>query len=132
MKFIVFPNDMQMKETVKYSSILQDFIHPLLNEKDSDDMFLKKFKIAEVIWNYCIAKEFNLPVFAELDKIIYQQNENHKEMKMVFEDFVESKETVFKQYKNFITKIEYRTNTAGAKSLYVESVEPTAFLKNNV
>lgn len=122
-----------MKETVKYSSILQDFIHPLLNEKDSDEMFLKKFKIAEVIWNYCIAKEFKLVVFAELDKIITEQNKKNREMKMLFDALVESKATDFKQYKNFITKIEYRTNAAGAKSLYVESVDPAAvFLKKNV
>lgn len=118
-----------MKETVKYSTILQDFICPLLNANDSDEMLFKKFKLAEIIWNYCIAKEFNLHVFDELKDILSQQNEREKEMKMVFAAFVEIKETEFKKYKNFITKIEYRTSAAGAKSLYVESVDPAAFKK---
>jgi len=120
-----------MKEPVRYSSVLQDFIHPLLNEKDTDEIFLSKFKVAEVIWNYCIAKEFHLPVFAELEKIITQQNDLDREMKLVFDTFVESKETYFKQYKNFITKVEYRIKADGSKSLYVESVHPSEFLKNN-
>lgn len=121
-----------MKETVKYSTVLQDFIYPLLNADDSDEMLSKKFKLAEIIWNYCIAKEFNLPVFAELENILSQENEKDNEMKMVFAAFVEIKETDFREYKNFITKIEYRTNAAGAKSLYVESVDPAAFQKDKL
>lgn len=118
-----------MKKPAKYSTVLQDFIRPLLNEKDNDEIFFKKFKIAEVIWNYCIAKEFHLPVFAELEKIITEQNKKHKEMKLVFDSFVESKKANFHQYKNFITKIEYRINADGAKSIYVESVDPEMLKK---
>ena len=50
-----------MKETVAYSSILQDFAEPLLFSDDTEDQFITKMKVAEVIWNYCIAKEFSCP-----------------------------------------------------------------------
>ncbi len=113
-----------MAEKILYSSILQDFARPLLNEKDTDEIFMKKIKIAEVIWNYCIAKEFKLSVFAELDKIITRQNQRHPSMKQVFDEFIKYKKTDFKKYKNFIHKIEYRINSNGNKTLYVESVHP--------
>jgi hypothetical protein len=121
---------MKKADTVRYSSIIQDFIRPLLNQQDNDELFFKKIKIAEVIWNYCIAKEFNLSVFAELDKHIAEQNKKHKEMKCIFDAFVESKNTDFKCYKNFITKVEYRINANGNKSLYVESIDPEFFKKS--
>lgn len=120
-----------MKEAIKYSSILQDFSRPLLNEKDSDEMFLKKMKVAEVIWNYCIAKEFNLSVFVELDKIITEQNQIHPSMKQVFDEFVKYKKTDFDGYKHFIHKVEYRINSKGIKTLYIESIHPK-HLKNKV
>lgn len=113
-----------MSEKILYSSILQDFARPLLNEKDTDEIFIKKMKIAELIWNYCIAKEFKLPVFDELDKIITRQNQVHHSIKQVFDEFIKYKKTDFKKYKNFIHKIEYRINSKGVKTLYVESVHP--------
>ena len=113
-----------MPEKVLYSNILQDFARPLLNEKDTDEIFMKKMKIVEVIWNYCIAKEFKLPVFDELNKIITRQNEIHTAMKEVFDEFIKYKETDFGEYKNFIQKVEYRIKRTGAKTLYVESVDP--------
>lgn len=120
-----------MPEKVLYSSILQDFARPLLNEKDTDEIFMKKMKVVEVIWNYCIAKEFNSPVFDELDKIITRQNQIHPSMKLVFDEFVNFKKTNFKKYKNFIHKVEYRINSKGVKTLYVESVHPL-YLKKQI
>ena len=113
-----------MPDKILYSNILQDFAHPLLNEKDTDEIFMTKMKIVEVIWNYCIAKEFKLPVFDELNKIITSQNKIHSAMKAVFDEFIKYKETDFGEYKNFIQKVEYRINSKGAKTLYVESVDP--------
>ena len=113
-----------MPENILYSDILQGFARPLLNEKDTDEIFMKKMKIAEVIWNYYIAKEFNLSVFDELDNIITTQNQIHPSLKLVFDEFVKYKKTDFKKYKNFILKVEYRINSKGIKTLYVESVHP--------
>lgn len=120
-----------MKKPVPYSTILQDFARPLLNEKDTDEIFMKKMKIIEVIWNYCIAKEFKLPVFSELDKIIKSQNQLHPSMKQVFDEFVKYKKTDFKEYKNFIVGVELRMNSKGLKTLYVESVHPQNIKKQS-
>ena len=113
-----------MPEKVLYSSILQDFARPLLNAKDTDEIFMNKIKVVEIIWNYCIAKEFKLPVFEELHKEITEQNKNYPDMKLVFDSFVEFKKNEFDKYKHFIHKVELRINPKGDKSLYVESVEP--------
>jgi hypothetical protein len=118
-----------MKQADIYSEIIQNFIRPLLNSKDNDEVLLQKFKLGEIIWNYCIAKEFQLPVFDELDRIVTEQNQKNTEMKAVFDEFVKYKRTDFNHYKNFIIKLEYRLK-AGGKTLYVESVHPLHLKKN--
>lgn len=96
----------------------------MLGADDTDKIFMKKIKVAEIIWNYCIAREFQLPVFDELHSIITEENESDPEMKIVFDAFVEIKTTYFDEYKNFIHKVELRKNSKGIKTLNVESVEP--------
>ncbi|MEJ7611530.1 MAG: hypothetical protein WKF88_10175 [Ferruginibacter sp.] len=118
-----------MNQPTVYSSILQDFAYPLLDAKDTDDIFMEKFKFTETVWNYCIAKEFRLPVFVQMQKTIKMQNKKHKNMKVMFDDFVERKETDFYQYKNFILNTELRIKADGSKTIYVESVKPEVLLK---
>lgn len=45
-------------------------------------------------------------------------------MKPMFDEFVRYKKTNFEKYKNFIHKVEYRINSKGGKTLYVESIHP--------
>ena len=113
-----------MAKKNSYSSILQDFARPLLNSKDTDEEFLRKMKEIEIIWNYCIAKKFRMPVFEEIDKIITNQHKKHPEMKLVFDMFLELKRTEFNNYNNYIIKIELRENNDGVKTFYVESADP--------
>ncbi|MEO6831658.1 MAG: hypothetical protein ABI378_05045 [Chitinophagaceae bacterium] len=121
-----------MAKPVKYSSILQDFIEPLLEEDDSNEILLRKFKFAEIVWNYCIAKEFKLPALSELDKCLFELDKEDKEMLTLFREFVRRKETNFKKYKNFITKIEFRTNPGEACRVYVESIDPKAISQGDL
>lgn len=118
-----------MKEKVIYLGVLQDFAYPLLDAADTNELFITKMKVAEVIWNYCIAKEFALPVFDMLHHAISIQNENNPEMKQVFNQFVAMKKAEFNQFKNFIVKLEVRTGKAGNKTVYVESIHPKHFNK---
>ena len=69
-----------MAQKILYSTILQHFARPLLNSKDTDEDFMAKMKIIEIIWNYSIAKQFRMPVFKELDKIITEQQKKHSEV----------------------------------------------------
>lgn len=113
-----------MAEKALYSSILQDFARPLLNSKDTDDEFMRKMKVIEIIWNYSIAKKFGMPVFKELDKIITEQHKKQIEMKAVFDMFLVLKRSEYAQYNNYIIKVELRKNGDGIRTLYVESADP--------
>ncbi|WP_153797568.1 hypothetical protein [Foetidibacter luteolus] len=113
-----------MAEDVLYSSILQDFARPLLHEADTDEMFKEKMKLAEVIWNYCIAREFKLPHFDEINKVLGSEGQKHPETKQIFDQLAAFKEANFKRYKNFILKVEHRVKSGGEKTLYVESAHP--------
>ena len=113
-----------MAEKVLYSTVLQNFARPLLNSKDTDEEFMRKMKVIEIIWNYSIAKKFRLPVFKELEKIITEQHRNHIGMKAVFDRFLELKNAEYDQYNNFIIKMDLRQNSDGVKIFYVESANP--------
>ncbi len=115
-----------MAEKVLYSNILQDFARPLLNSKDTDEEFMRKIKVIEIIWNYSIAKKFKMPVFKQLDKIITEQHKHQIEVKALFDMFLEFKKSEYGQYNNYILKIELRKSSDGSKTLYVESADPHA------
>jgi HSP90 family molecular chaperone len=111
-------------QKISYSSIIQDFIEPLLPPEDTDEQFLMRMKIAEIIWNYCIAIEFKLPQYEKVVKEMNALNNQIPEMKPLVHLLTERKKNEFYKYKNFITKLEVRTKADGLKTVYVESVEP--------
>ena len=111
-----------MSGKVLYSTILQHFADPILDADDTDEIFMKKIKVAEIIWNYCIAREFQLPVFDELHNII--TDESDLEAKILFDTFIKIKTTYFDEYKKYIGDVELRKNSQGIKTLHVTSIEP--------
>lgn len=118
-----------MLEKALYSDILQNFARPLLSSKDTDEEFMRKMKVIEIIWNYSIAKKIRLPVFKELDKIITEQHRKQIEMIAVFDMFLELKRTEYRQHNNYIIKVELRESSDGIKTLYVESTDPKQIKK---
>ena len=113
-----------MTQGVKYSSVLQDFAAPLFAGNENREELMAKFKVAELVWNHAIAKEFELPIFTVLDQAIQESNKHHPDMEAVFSFLKASKKSDFKVYKNFIVTVEYRLKPDGSASLLVESVEP--------
>jgi hypothetical protein len=113
-----------MNNDIKYSSLLQDFAQPLINGDETPDVVLQKLKVAELIWNHCVAKENQLPIFELLDKAINDSNDRHPEMKIVCSILRELKNAEFNEYNNYIVKTEYRIKPDGSKTIYVESIPP--------
>ena len=113
-----------MNNDIKYSTLLQDFAEPLINGDETPDAVLQKLKVAELIWNHCVAKENQLPIFDMLDKAINDSNDRHPEMKIVCSILQELKKAEFNEYNNFIVKTEYRIKPDGSKTIYVESIPP--------
>lgn len=68
-----------MKKIRAYSDILQDFAAPLLHIKDNGEEFVSKLKVAELIWNYCITEDLNLPISIQIEKAIQESNKLHPE-----------------------------------------------------
>lgn len=123
MKYTGYKSKRMMPGKVLYSTLLQDFARALLNSKDTDEIFMRKMKIIEIIWNYSIAKKYKMPVFEELNRIIAAQNKTSPATKEVFNMFLKLKKREYNQYNNYILKTELRKNQEGIKTLYVESVE---------
>jgi hypothetical protein len=113
-----------MTNDIKYSALLQDFAKPLINGDETLDAAMQKNKVAELIWNHCVAKENQLPIFDTLDKAIRESNEQHPEMKYVCFMLQELKKAEYSVYNNFIVTTEYRIKPDGSKTIYVESIPP--------
>ena len=113
-----------MNNDIKYSSLLQDFAQPLINGDETPDAVLQKLKVAELIWNHCVARENQLPIFDMMDKAINDSNKRYPEMKIVCSMLQELKESEFSEYNNTIVKTEYRIKPDGSKTIYVESMTP--------
>lgn len=113
-----------MNQAPAYSALLQDFAMPLFEGNESSHSLIEKLKVAELVWNHCIAEEFKLPAFAIIDRAIRESNELYPEMKTVFLKMRQIKLQDSNQYKNYIVKTEYRIKQDGSGSIYVESIEP--------
>lgn len=94
-----------MKKIRAYSDILQDFANPLLDGRDNNEIFLVKLKTAQLVWNYCISKEFALASLSVFEDIMNSSRKEDPEIKVIFLMLINRKEQLFQQYKNFITDV---------------------------
>jgi hypothetical protein len=112
-----------------YSQILLEFATPLLRESDTLDIYYQKLKVAEVIWNYCIVKEFNLPSIKLFEETIENLRKSDPIMDELIDIFIDIKNEEFFQYKNFIAKNEIKTHDDGHHSIIVQSCAPEDYTK---
>ena len=90
---------------------------------------LSKIKVAEVIWNYCIVKEFNLPSIKLFEETIENLRKSDPIMDELIDKFIDIKNEKFFQYKNFIAKNEIKTHDDGHHSIIVKSCAPEDYTK---
>lgn len=119
------------KQKVSYSSILIDFINPLLTGKEDEYEFLAKAKLGQMAWNFSVSDLNKLP-FDNIHKEIFliTLKQYDKELKETLNMLVMRKGIKFSQYNQFIFNIEMRTNKYGQKTLYAESA-PADKIKMN-
>jgi len=94
-----------MNKIKAYSDILQDFANPLLDGSESNDTLLLKLKTAQLVWNYCIAKEFGLASLLIFEEIMDSSRKEDPEIMLIFLMLINRKEQLFHQYKNFILDV---------------------------
>lgn len=109
------------KGYVSYSTILIEFIDPLLSGEEDEDEFLMKAKAGMIAWNFCVADMENLEIDASMKAILKAVTKENSEAKETLNALVLRKQTLFSQYDQFIFKTEIRRKPDGSASLYVES-----------
>lgn len=124
-----YPKEYPEDKAADYPAILLEFASPFVDENDLDELFMTKIKIVELIWNYCIAKEFNLNILESISDAIVEANKRNAEMEFVATHLIKMKEEGYEPYKHYIKKTELMIDKNGEKFLSVEALHPSAFSK---
>lgn len=109
------------KEFISYSSILIEFIDPLLTGQEDEIDFLNKAKLGQVAWNFSVSDANNLP-YDDLHKsILLDMTKRDPKLKETLNMLVRRKALKYSHYNQFIFRVEIRENNQGQKTLYAES-----------
>ena len=109
------------KDIISYSSLLIDFIEPLITGQEDAHEFLDKAKLGQIAWNFNVSDVNELP-FDDIHKIIFVNlTQEEPYLKEALNMLVLRKGMKYSMYNQFIFKIEIRTNKLGQRTLYVES-----------
>lgn len=110
-----------------YSSILIDFIKPLLNGRESEADFLQKAQAGMMAWNHVVSDENNLHLEEELMEMYRQLTTASPKAKDQVNSLVLRKLQYFGKHQQLIIRVESRIKQQGNRTLYVESIEADAF-----
>ena len=122
-----YPKEYPEDKAADYPAILLEFASPFVDENDPNELFMTKIKIVELIWNYCIAKEFNLSVFDSINDAIEAANKRNAEMEFIANILIKMKEEGYEPYKHYIKKTELIINENGEKYIRVDALHPSTF-----
>ncbi|WP_339923495.1 hypothetical protein [uncultured Cyclobacterium sp.] len=109
------------KNYVAYSSILIQFIQPLLNGSETENEYLTKAKMGIIAWNYHVSDQNKLPYNKEMKSILKQMTKANYEGRKMLNLLVSRKEAKFNNYKQLLTNVEIRRKPDNSATLYVES-----------
>lgn len=116
------------KNTISYSSLLIDFIAPLITGQEDEHEFLEKAKLGQIAWNFSVSDLNNLP-YDDIHKAIFLGlTERDSKLRETLNMLVLRKGFKYSQHNQFLFKLEIRTNKLGQKTVYVESA-PTDGIK---
>lgn len=116
-----------MNKIKAYSDILQDFANPLLDDRDSNEIFLIKLKASQLVWNYCISKEFALASLSVFEDIMNSSRKTNPEIKQIFLMLINRKKQFFQQYKNFITDVRIMQKPDKSYSIQTDFIKQKDF-----
>ncbi|MBC7381547.1 MAG: hypothetical protein H7296_00970 [Bacteroidia bacterium] len=111
-----------LQHKYSYSSILIDFISPLLNNREDTEQFLMKAKAGMIVWNYVVVEQTNLPFKREMQLGLRKANASFPDFKVTLDTLVARKTLLYADHLQFIVKVESRVKPNGSVNLYVESV----------
>lgn len=114
---------------ISYSSVLIDFIHPLLNGDETDDEFLQKARIGQIAWNFAVSDKAGLTTDAKMKEVLKSITAQYRDSKEILNTLVMRKHDFFFYYDQIILTVEKREKPDGNTTLYVESA-PASVLKD--
>jgi len=120
---------MDKRNYVSYSSILIQFIEPLLNGSETEEEYLMKAKMGIIAWNYHVSDQNKLPYDKEMKSILKQMTKTNSEGGKILNLLVLRKEANFINYKQLLTKVEIRRKSDNSTTLYVESFPVDKIMK---
>lgn len=109
------------KNFISYSSLLIDFIDPVITGEENEQEFLDKAKLGQIAWNFSVSDMNDLPHDDTHKAIFLTLTQKDAKLKDLLSMLVLRKSVKYSQYNQFIFKIEIRTNKIGQKTLYAES-----------
>jgi hypothetical protein len=118
------------KHTISYSSLLIDFIAPLITGQEDEHEFLEKVKLGQIAWNFSVSDNNHLPYDDIHKTILLSLTERNSNLKDILNKLVARKELKYSQHNQFIFKVELRRKKTGEKTLYVESA-PAKWIKKD-
>ena len=85
------------------SELLLDFIAPILLSKEDEHEILSKAKIGQIVWNFCVSDQNNLPHDQEMKSILKSQLINSPEINKIVNYLTIRKNTLFSSHNEFIS-----------------------------
>ena len=117
----------EKNNTALYSKVILDFVKPILQDSDNEEMIKNKLTIAKTFWNYDIAKKYDMPALKELQEQI-NNKVTYEEYKRVFDFFANRKNTGFSNYNNFITDIQIVPDGTGNNAVTALNFNPVKYI----
>jgi len=106
---------------VSFSSVLIEFIDPLLDGKEDKYEFLSKVKVGAIAWNVSVARDNKLNLDDFFKDMMAKKLPPSTQIKGILEFLTVRKQMMFSQYQQFIFSVETRKKPDGSISLCVES-----------
>lgn len=116
------------KRRVSYSSLLIEFIGPMLTGQETDEEFLTKAIVGQIAWNFAVSDKAELAMDQYMKEVLRSATEEFEDAQESLNALVLRKEVVFEEYDQLILKVEQRHKPDGSTTLYVESA-PASILK---
>lgn len=109
------------EKSISYSTLLLDFIEPLLNVTETEDELSDKAKAGMMAWNFHVSDLNELSNDDHYKEIILKLTTDYAEANEILNSLVIRKQMYFSHYNQFILKVEIKAKSDGSKTLYVES-----------
>ena len=93
---------------VKYSELLKEFVHPIVNDQDDISSLRTKYTIGAHAWNAATLKEKREEVYQLAKKDFIKIMSDVPEIEELFNEMVKRKQEEFAEFKNIIVDFEIK------------------------